>query len=87
MSSCLCKAMNLTCSVGFWCDASQLSKLFTQMAVAVKPTPQGNLHNRLLGLFQQLLCSFNPLLEKVLVGTRADRLLKHMAEMKLTHAQ
>jgi len=32
-------------------------------------------------------CPFYPLLDQVLVGSRADRLLKQMAEMKLAHAQ
>lgn len=73
-------------SVGFGCHACKLPKLFTQMTVAVEPTQEGNFHNRSVCLFQQLLRPFYPLLDQVLVGSRADRLLKQMAEMKLADA-
>jgi hypothetical protein len=41
-------------SVGCGCYTCQLPKLFTQMTMAVEPTQEGNVYNRLVCLFQQL---------------------------------
>ncbi|MEG4859453.1 hypothetical protein QUB75_17950 [Microcoleus sp. K1-B6] len=37
--------------------------------------------------FQQLLCPFYPLGDRILLGRCAAQLLQQMAKMKLTHAQ
>jgi hypothetical protein len=50
------------------------------MAVAVEPTLEGNVHNRSLFFFQQLLCPFYSLGDRVLIRSRADRLLKQIGE-------
>jgi hypothetical protein len=75
----------LTGSVGFWSRSGQLPKLFAQMAMAAESTGKRDVHDGLVGMFQQLLRSFNALLKQVLVRRGADRLLEQVTEMKLAH--
>ncbi|MEG4495234.1 hypothetical protein QUA90_28485 [Microcoleus sp. D3_18_C4] len=50
-----------------------------RITVAVEPTLEGNAHNR-SRKFQQLLCPFYSLGDRVLIRSRADRLLKQISE-------
>jgi hypothetical protein len=50
------------------------------MAVVLKADQYGNVHNRSLFLFQQLLLPFYPLRDRVFIRSRADRLLKQIGE-------
>lgn len=50
--------------------------------MAVEPTEQGNFHNGVVGLLQQLLSPLDSLLQHVLVEGYPHRLLELVAEMK-----
>jgi hypothetical protein len=67
-------------SVGFRSHACELAKLFAQVTMAVESTQKSDLHDGSIALLQQLLCSFNSLLEQILIRKCTDRLLKHVAD-------
>ena len=73
------------------CHTCELPKLSTEMAVAAESTQKSNLCDRARGfavtarvaLLQQLFRAFDPLLEQILIGRNAKRLLELVAEMEL----
>lgn len=74
-------------SVNGWRHACELPKLLRQMAVAIKAALERNFCNRRVGLFQELLCPFDPLLNQVLVRRCPYGLLEQVAEMELAHTE